>query len=158
MAGYSLRETARVFSIIEIEQNYLSLQSLEMEKKRNKVSHSSNISTMSVRRAIRRHHFVSAIAEEKKKLFERISRDYIASGTIVARCYGVLKKRVIIYPLLGTVVGFAASRSISWCFPSFVTFMLFHFPKEASTDVAHVDGGSCTESMAIFFRRNDSIG
>lgn len=69
-----------------------------------------------------------------------------------------VKKRVIIYPLLGTVVGFAASRSISWCFPSFVTFMLFHFPKEASTDVAHVDGGSCTESMAIFFRRNDSIG
>lgn len=26
----------------------------------------------------------------------------------------------------------------------FVTFMLFHFPKEASTDVAHVGGGSCT--------------
>lgn len=28
---------------------------------------------------------------------------------------------------------------------TFVTFMLFHFPKEASTDVALVDGGSSTE-------------
>lgn len=27
----------------------------------------------------------------------------------------------------------------------FVIFMFFHFPKEASTDAAHVDGGSCTE-------------
>lgn len=28
---------------------------------------------------------------------------------------------------------------------SFVIFMFFHFPKEASTDAALVDGGSCTE-------------
>lgn len=28
---------------------------------------------------------------------------------------------------------------------SLVIFMFFHFPKEASTDAAHVDGGSCTE-------------